>query len=154
MLEKINFQKLRIAYVFALFCLIIFNCASTGNVTQNGIEGVWEYEGSYHGNKILLIFRDNKNGVMYLYDNRVSFQNASVKNETLAMDTFQYVFSDNRIQFLFSNGKKHNNDCVLSKNGKSLVIDDFLGTLFTEFRFKKINSKKEETYLQIDKEKS
>ncbi|MDR2716834.1 MAG: hypothetical protein LBB89_02045 [Treponema sp.] len=154
MLGKINFQRLGLGCAFVLFCLIIINCTTTGNTTKNGIEGVWEYEGSYYGNKIILIFRDDKNGVMYVYDNRVSFQHASVKNQTLAKDIFQYDFSGNKIHFLFSGGKRYNNDCVLNKNGKTLVIDDFLDTLFSEYKFKKMNSKKEEAYLQMDNEKS
>ena len=155
MIKKINFLKLGIGCVFVLFCLTIFNCTTTGKTVQNGIVGVWEYEGSYYGNKLILIFRDDKNGVMYVYDNRVSFQNASVKNETLVMDIFQYVFSENEIQFLFSeHGKRYNDYCVLSKNGKTLVIKDFLNTLFSEFKFNKMNAKKEEAYFQMDKEKS
>jgi hypothetical protein len=154
MLEKINFQKFGIGCIFGLMCLINLKYATTINSTQNGIKGVWVLDGSYHGNKIILIFRDDKNGVLYMMDNRVSFQNASVKNKTLVMDNFQYTFAEDKVQFLFSDVRRYNNDCTLNKNGKSLVFDDFLNTLFANFKFNKLNSKNEQTYLQIDKEKS
>ena len=154
MLEKINFQKFGIGCIFVLLCLIILNCATTSNTTQNEIKGVWVLDGSYQGNKIILIFKDDKNGVLYMMDNRVLFQNASVRNQTLAMDNFQYTFTEGKLQFLFSDGKRYNNDCTLNKDGKSLAFDNFLNTLFANFKFNKLNSKNEQTYLQIDKEKS
>lgn len=143
-------------FIFAFLSSLLFlNCVSTSNIKlKDNIEGVWICETKYHGNYLILIFRDEKNGILYLQDDRVSFQDSSVKNKTLAMDVFQYVFSGNEIQFIFSDGKKYNNNCVLSKNGKKLIIYDFLSTLFSEYRFKKLNSKKEEAYLKMDKEKS
>jgi len=155
MLKIIVSRKLGIGFFLVSFCLIFLSCATTdNNTTQNGIEGVWVYERSYHGNKIILIFRDDKNGVMYMLDDRVSFQDANVRNETLAIANYQYAFMGNKLQLLFSDGKRYNNDCNLNKNGKSLVFDGFLNNLFEEFKFNKLNSKNEAIYLQIDKEKS
>jgi hypothetical protein len=155
MLNKIGFQKMGIGCIFIMFCLIILNCTTTGNTEQNGIEGVWVLDGSYRGNKIILIFRDDKNGIMYMMDNRVSFQNASVRNETLAMDTFQYnIITGSKIQFIFSDGKRYENTCYTGKNRKSLIFKDFLNNLFANFTFNKLKPKDEAIYLQIDKEKS
>jgi hypothetical protein len=154
-----NFGKNMTGFIYLLLGLFMASCQSIGKpLSENDLVGIWWSETTYYKNYVIINFKDNGTGILYMLDNRVTFRNATEKNETIARTKFQYIVSGNNIHFELENKRAFTNKCKLTSAGTILYFDTFLGN--TEgldyrkgFTFKKLMPNEEQSFLQIELEK-